>query len=142
MLRALHARVHGANADQAETLTRDVVLDVILRALADPLLRGQAFDTGQPLRPEEERAWSRSLLVYAAGFRGSARRLRSRSGSRLYLRMPSTNAGLAAVESWRFGAMERPVSLFGDLDFAGMQMRASLARFSRAQAPGSPAIAP
>jgi len=71
-------------------------------------------------------AWDRSLLVYAAGFRGSARRLRSRSGSRLYLRMPSANAGLAAVESWLFGATEAPVSFFGDLDFAGMQILASL----------------
>jgi hypothetical protein len=71
-------------------------------------------------------AWDRSLLVYAAGFRGSARRLRSRSGTRLYLRMPSANAGLAAVESWLFGAVEVPVSFFGDLDFAGMQILASL----------------
>lgn len=71
-------------------------------------------------------AWDRSLLVYAAGFRGSARRLRSRSGSRLYLRMPSANAGLAAVESWLFGAVKVPVTFFGDLDFAGMQILASL----------------
>jgi len=31
-------------------------------------------------------AWADSLLVYAAGFRGSTRRLRSRSGCRVYLR--------------------------------------------------------
>lgn len=71
-------------------------------------------------------AWDRSLLVYAAGFRGSARRLRSRSGCRLYLRAPSSNAGLPAVESWLFGAAEVPVGFFGDLDFAGMQILASL----------------
>ena len=71
-------------------------------------------------------AWDRSLLVYAAGFRGSARRLRSRSGSRLYLRMPSAGGDLSAVESWLFGAAQVPVSFFGDLDFAGMQILASL----------------
>lgn len=36
VLRQLHERVHGANADYAETLTRDVVLEVALRSLADP----------------------------------------------------------------------------------------------------------
>jgi hypothetical protein len=71
-------------------------------------------------------AWKQSLLVYAAGFRGSARRLRSRSGCRLYLRMPSANATLATVESWLFDAKEVPVAFFGDLDFAGMQILASL----------------
>lgn len=71
--------------------------------------------------------WDRSLLVYAAGFRGSARRLRSRAGSRLYLRMPSSaNADLSTVESWLFGAADVPVGFFGDLDFAGMQILASL----------------
>ena len=39
VLRALHERVHGANADYAEALTREVVLEVILRALTDPVLR-------------------------------------------------------------------------------------------------------
>jgi hypothetical protein len=62
VLRALHERVHGANADYAETLTRDVVLEVILRALADPMLRALAFDTAQPVRPEEERAYAGELL--------------------------------------------------------------------------------
>jgi len=80
--------------------------------------------------------WDRSLLVYAAGFRGSARRLRSRPGSRLYLRMPSSaSAGLSAVESWLFGAADVPVGFFGDLDFAGMQILASLREvFPRATA--------
>ncbi len=62
VLRALHERVHGANADYAETLTRDIVLEVILRALADPKLRALASDTGQPVRPEEERAYAGELL--------------------------------------------------------------------------------
>ncbi|WP_423600962.1 Wadjet anti-phage system protein JetA family protein [Roseateles sp. MS654] len=62
VLRALHERVHGANADYAETLTRDVVLEVILRALTDPMLCALAFDTRQPIRPEEERAYAGELL--------------------------------------------------------------------------------
>ncbi|WP_457330140.1 Wadjet anti-phage system protein JetD domain-containing protein [Rhizobacter sp. P5_C2] len=89
-------------------------------------------------------AWSRSLLVYAAGFRGSARRLRSRSGCRPYLRAPSANAELPAIEAWLFDAAEVPVGFFGDLDFAGMQILASLREvFPHASAwqPGYPALA-
>jgi hypothetical protein len=51
VLRALHERVHGANADYAEVLTRELVLEVILRALAEPALRALAFEAGQTVRP-------------------------------------------------------------------------------------------
>lgn len=71
-------------------------------------------------------AWSHSLLVYAAGFRGSARRLRSRSGCRLYLRAPSASTLLPAIEAWLFDGAEATIGFFGDLDFAGMQILASL----------------
>lgn len=76
-------------------------------------------------------AWEHSLLVYAAGFRGSARRLRTRSGCRLYLRAPASNAALAAIENWLFAPPRDPYSappvyFFGDLDHAGMQILASL----------------
>ncbi|GER21341.1 hypothetical protein [Variovorax boronicumulans] len=79
-------------------------------------------------------AWTGSLLVYAAGFRGSARRLRSRAGCRLYLRAPASAASLPAIESWLFeplgdernGLPVAPVYFFGDLDHAGMQILASL----------------
>jgi Family of unknown function (DUF5716) len=62
VLRALHERIHGANADYAETLTREVVLEIILRALADPMLRALVFEAGQAVRPEEERAYATDLL--------------------------------------------------------------------------------
>ncbi|WP_159915146.1 hypothetical protein [Pantoea sp. 18069] len=73
-------------------------------------------------------AWQRSLLVYAAGFRGSARRLRARTGCRLYLRAPACAASLPAIENWLFAPCSGslPVYFFGDLDHAGMQILASL----------------
>ncbi|QIM54756.1 hypothetical protein G9Q37_11600 [Hydrogenophaga crocea] len=79
-------------------------------------------------------AWAGSLLVYAAGFRGSARRLRSRAGCRLYLRAPAPTTSLPEIESWLFhkqedkseGSRVVPVYFFGDLDHAGMQILASL----------------
>ncbi|MCW5320336.1 Wadjet anti-phage system protein JetA family protein [Verminephrobacter aporrectodeae] len=62
VLRQLHERVHGANADYAEALTRDVVLGVVLRALADPALRALAFDAGRSVPAEEERSYASELL--------------------------------------------------------------------------------
>ncbi|MBI5329978.1 MAG: hypothetical protein HZB71_05130 [Betaproteobacteria bacterium] len=62
VLRALHERVHGANADYAEALTREVVLEVVLRALAEPNLRALAFAPGGSLSAEEERAHAGELL--------------------------------------------------------------------------------
>lgn len=82
-------------------------------------------------RPE----WQDSLLVYAAGFKGSAKRLRHRSGCRVYLRTamaetlsvdPSSLRGLAGVNDWLFDRAHLPVRFFGDLDYAGMQILASL----------------
>lgn len=79
--------------------------------------------------------WRNSLLVYAAGFKGSAKRLRHRGGCRVYLRTVRTETlaveafstrGLAIVNDWLFDRAELPVRFFGDLDYAGMQILASL----------------
>lgn len=82
-------------------------------------------------RPE----WQNSLLVYAAGFKGGAKRLRHRGGCRVYLRTAmaetlsvdlSSSRGLAVVNDWLFDRAHLPVRFFGDLDYAGMQILASL----------------
>jgi hypothetical protein len=88
--------------------------------------------------------WKHSLLIYAAGFKGSAKRLRQRNGCRIYVRATSTDAlvleassarGLEAVGAWLFGRSDLPVRFFGDLDFAGMQILGSLREvFERAEA--------
>lgn len=87
--------------------------------------------------------WAASLLVYAAGFKGSAKRLRSREGCRLYVRTPTaptagtptaptagmataTSACIQHVEEWLFADASWPVQFFGDLDYAGMQILATL----------------
>ena len=94
---------------------------------------------------DERRAdWRHSLLIYAAGFKGSAKRLRLRNGRRIYVRAmnadalalePAAARGLEAVGAWLFGRCELPVRFFGDLDFAGMQILSSLREvFDRAEA--------
>jgi hypothetical protein len=79
-------------------------------------------------------AGSRSLLAYAAGFKGSARRLRSREGCRLYLQAATLGVGLAEdqaadgitrLQAWLFDEAPLPVAFFGDLDFAGLQILTS-----------------
>ncbi|WP_342619564.1 Wadjet anti-phage system protein JetA family protein [Rhodoferax sp. GW822-FHT02A01] len=62
VLRALYTRVHGANADYAEVLTRELVLEVIQNALANPELRNLAFEVRQIVRAEEERTYASELL--------------------------------------------------------------------------------
>lgn len=62
VLRALHERVHGANADYAEALTREVVIEVAARVLADPAMRKLAFEPGRSVPAEEERAYAGELL--------------------------------------------------------------------------------
>ncbi|MDM0082364.1 DUF2220 family protein [Variovorax sp. J31P179] len=80
--------------------------------------------------------WARSLLVYAAGFKGSARRLRMRESCRLYVRASTPPPlTLREIEAWLFENGDCPVCFFGDLDFAGMQILASLREvFPNAQA--------
>jgi DNA-binding MarR family transcriptional regulator len=62
VLRRLHERVHGANADYAEALTREVVLQVVAQCLADPALRCLAFAADSTASAEEERAYAGELL--------------------------------------------------------------------------------
>ena len=92
--------------------------------------------------------WTASLLVYAAGFKGSARRLRSRDGCSLYVRTPTPQAAdtlacVQRIEEWLFGNGSWPLCFFGDLDYSGMQILASLRDvFPEAQAwvPGYDAL--
>lgn len=100
--------------------------------------------TFEAMADRREPSWARSVLVYAAGFKGSAKRLRSRQGCRIYVRSshgetlalePSVGSGLNAVAAWLFGRSDLPVCFFGDLDHAGMQILASLREvFPQAQA--------
>lgn len=89
-------------------------------------------------------AWQHALLLYAAGFKGSAKRLREPAGCRLYLRAGSGGLALDSVQAWLFERMELPVCFWGDLDFAGLDILRRLRElFPQAQAwaPGYRALA-
>ncbi len=84
---------------------------------------------------------ARSLaLVFAAGFRGSALRIRSRDGASLHYHAASTDERRAIFESWWFDSVDGlPAWFWGDLDYSGVAiLKALRGRFGdvRAWEPG------
>ena len=76
-------------------------------------------------------------LVYIAGFRGTASRIRNRDGARLHFAGPGLDAQRRHFENWWFmdEGEALPTFFWGDLDFAGMQIFKSLrARFANTRA--------
>jgi hypothetical protein len=67
-------------------------------------------------------------LVFAAGFRGSAARVRSRPGCLVHYAGPGRLDYAERVDAWWYegGAAPGPCWFWGDLDFAGMQILKSL----------------
>jgi hypothetical protein len=67
-------------------------------------------------------------LVFAAGFRGSAARARSRSGCLVHYAGPGRLELAERFDAWWYdaGAALGPCWFWGDLDFAGMQILKSL----------------
>lgn len=121
-----------------------IQLLVDIPAAFDEALFVENLVTFERMSDARRPGWARSLLIYAAGFKGSAKRLRHRNGCRLYVRAShgetlelnaSTANGLEAVSAWLFGRSKLPVYFFGDLDFSGMQILMSLREvFAEAQA--------
>jgi hypothetical protein len=84
-------------------------------------------------------------LVYASGFKASAKRLRSAEGVSLFYARRGTlaQAQTAAFENWLFqvGA-ELPVSFWGDLDWSGMRILSTLRDTFGSVAAWEPGYAP
>ena len=81
------------------------------------------------------------VLVYAAGFKGSAARIRQLDGVSLHYHCKSNNAIQKQLEAWWFAQQvsEWPVCFWGDLDYSGMGiLKALKQRFDvvRAWQPG------
>ncbi|CAM4066550.1 DUF2220 family protein [Roseateles saccharophilus] len=71
--------------------------------------------------------WAHTALLYAAGFRSGARRLRERKGSSIYWRGRMSAANIERFETWLYGGTAEPaVGFYGDLDFAGLAILAQL----------------
>lgn len=84
-------------------------------------------------------------LIYGAGFRGAAARIRSRAGALLHFAGPGLESRRPEFECWWHEESTVPMEcwFWGDLDFAGMQILKSLrGRFGdvRAWRPGYEAM--
>jgi len=104
--------------------------------------------TFESMADRRQDAWARAALVYASGFKSTARRLRTPFGSALYWRDSASDTGPCVFRDWLYArapaAQETTiVSFYGDLDPAGMQILFHLRQIfpnSRAWRPGYSAL--
>lgn len=67
-----------------------------------------------------------TALIFSSGFRGAAARLRRLNGCSAYYSRSSGAEAVAAFEQMLFSTADIPVFFWGDLDYAGMAILASL----------------
>lgn len=135
-------RLLGAESGQFWEAPIQLLVDIPARI--DEALFIENLVTFERMADTRRDGWRSSLLIYAAGFRAGAKRLRQSAGCRLYLRAGcadpatatrSTTSLLQPVTAWLFENAPLPVRFFGDLDFSGMQILASLREgFAQAEA--------
>lgn len=79
---------------------------------------------------DTSRRFAGLALVFASGFKGSAKRLRTKNGVSIYFSIEGRLEPAATQRflNWLFGQIEQPTWFWGDLDYAGMQILASLRR--------------
>jgi len=76
---------------------------------------------------QRQPAWADAALLYAAGFRSGARRLRERTGSSLYWRGRVSDTDARRFDAWLYAGDGTPaVNFYGDLDFAGLAILSQL----------------
>jgi hypothetical protein len=67
-----------------------------------------------------------TALIFSSGFRGTAGRLRRVNGCSAYYSRASSPAAVAEFERMLFSPMDIPAYFWGDLDYSGMAILASL----------------
>ncbi len=121
LLRALYPGIHIA--------TRPLLVNVHLPSSFEAVLFIENQDTYTRALQGVPEAVAGHALVYCAGFRGGARRIREPGAVRLHFDMSVAPGEQRAFEAWWFGGTEErpwPVCFWGDLDYAGMGILAAL----------------
>ncbi len=116
---------------------RPVMVSVFLPARIEGVLFIENQDSYLQAVSDELGTRHKFALVYAAGFRGSAGRIRQREGVSLHYHGASAMNGQAQLEAWWFGPDTAgwPCWFWGDLDYAGMGiLKAFRQRFGNMQA--------
>jgi hypothetical protein len=143
-LSARHFRGDSKRLDEREPLLlalfpdlplqpRPLLINVYLPAICNGVLFIENQDSYTLACEGRPQAATNLALVYAAGFRGTAERLRQREGVRLHYAGKGQSHWQEPFENWWFDQAPPPGPLYfwGDLDFAGMAILAGLRqRFS------------
>ncbi|MDI1259215.1 hypothetical protein [Aquabacterium sp.] len=151
-LSALHFRGHSKVLDAREELLKllgaapNQFMEAPVQTLIDLPLSARA-ETGwfnevifienlvsfERMAQMRQPAWNQAALVFASGFKGTAKRLRQRDGSSLYWRGSVSAAQREVFELWLYEGLSNPAAIhdagsafFGDLDFAGLLILAQL----------------
>lgn len=130
MLRLLGAR-EGQFLEAPIQLLVSLPSDWALHQPAATVLFIENLVTFESMADKRQSEWAKSALVYASGFKGAAKRLRTPQGSALYWRDSASEADRLAFKDWlyvRDGVAQEStvVSSYCDLDLAGMQILAHL----------------
>lgn len=115
---------------------RPIVVAVHLPARIEGVLFIENQDTYTSAISGHPEALRNLALVYMAGFRTAAVRIRARDGACLHFTSRDVSQ-MQAFERWWFdaAAFEWPLNFWGDLDYAGMQiLKALRVRFDRVAA--------
>lgn len=121
---------------QLQIRDRPIVVAVYLPERIDGVLFIENQDNYSAAIDGEPPASRNHAIVYLAGFRGTALRIRGKQGARLHFAGPGSDCR-ETFERWWYENAEMTARVFfwGDLDFAGMQMLKSLRqRFGDVQA--------
>jgi hypothetical protein len=105
-------------------MPRPLVINVYLPTACNGVLFIENQDSYTLACDGNPPAASDLALVYAAGFRGTAQRLRQRDGARLHYAGPGKTRGQADFENWWYDLAPPPgpLAFWGDLDFSGMNI--------------------
>lgn len=122
------AALIAAIAPRLEIRERAVVVSIHMPRIPQGVLFIENQDTYTAAAEGAIAGVGDTVLVYAAGFRGAAARIRTRGGSMLHYAGVAMPQNIEGFDAWWFGegAAPGPCWFWGDLDFAGMQILKSL----------------
>jgi hypothetical protein len=121
---------------QLQIRDRPILVDIYLPERIDSILFVENQDNYDAVIEGELAAGTHSAVIYSAGFRSTAARIRGPRGARLHFDGPGFERRLE-IKQWWFetAVLTEPLFFWGDLDFASMQILKSLRqRFGEVQA--------
>jgi len=120
-----------------QVLNRPLVVNVHLPKKAIGMLFIENQDSYLRAVAGDPAGASEYALIYCAGFKGGASRLRSREGVSMHFHNIGDSDDMRRFESWWFDEVRQdwPVYFWGDLDYSGMAiLKALKKRFNQAEA--------